>query len=337
MTQAAQAAGVSVPTLRAWQKEPAVTHGRLPGQKPKRAPLWIRNAAWRTLCDLGSDVGVPQLRALYPQMGKRELQRFVKRFKVVERRWNVKTMHRMCWHKPGWVWTMDCSDPDAALETPYRKLFGVRDLAGSDTLAWRPVERAKAATLEPILEGLFARYGAPLVMKSDNGSEFQAEVAGCLDRHGVIPLYSPPHYPRYNGACEAGIGNLKVRTHAFACRAGHPNLWTADDLEGARLQGNEAKVWRSTGAVAMSAPGAKAPAVETGEERVYHCAEGWDPIPQSERVAFAKAVEQEELKLRKEVTDNQTDPLNEQDRAAIRRTAVSRTCVAFGLLDIRTK
>ncbi|MGH7142938.1 MAG: hypothetical protein ACREJ2_02250 [Planctomycetota bacterium] len=53
----------------------------------------------------------------------------------------------------------------------------------------------------------------------------------------MLQLYSPVYTPSYKGACEAGQGSLKIRTHEFACRAGHPELWTCDDLEGARLQG----------------------------------------------------------------------------------------------------
>ena len=63
------------------------------------------------------------------------------------------------------------------------------------------------------LLSLFALHGAPLVLKTANGSPFGDSAArrylhGC----GVIPLFSPPHTPRYNGSVEAGIGSLKTRT-----------------------------------------------------------------------------------------------------------------------------
>jgi hypothetical protein len=42
--------------------------------------------------------------------------------------------------------------------------------------------------------------GPPLVLKSDNGSAFASqEVQLLLDRNSVIPLFSPPYWPRYNG------------------------------------------------------------------------------------------------------------------------------------------
>ena len=52
-------------------------------------------------------------------------------------------------------------------------------------------------------------------------------------------LLSPPHWPRYNGAIEAGIHSLKDRTAARAARAGHPEYWTADDVTGARAEAGE--------------------------------------------------------------------------------------------------
>lgn len=55
---------------------------------------------------------------------------------------------------------------------------------------------------------------------------------------GVIPLFSPPCWPPYNGAVAAGIGALKDRTECRAGRAGHPGQWTWDDVATARLEAN---------------------------------------------------------------------------------------------------
>jgi transposase InsO family protein len=52
---------------------------------------------------------------------------------------------------------------------------------------------------------LFLEHGAPLVLKSDNGSGFIAEaMRDFLARSQVPPLYSPPYTPEYNGAVKAG-------------------------------------------------------------------------------------------------------------------------------------
>jgi hypothetical protein len=59
-----------------------------------------------------------------------------------------------------------------------------------------------------------------------------------LEQWGVLPLVSPPYLPRFNGAVEAGAGHCKTRTHIIAARMLRPGRWTADDVEGARIQAN---------------------------------------------------------------------------------------------------
>jgi hypothetical protein len=59
-----------------------------------------------------------------------------------------------------------------------------------------------------------------------------------LDDFGVIPLFSPPRTPRYNGAIEAGIGSLKTRTETHAVRHGRPAWWTWDDVAAAQAEAN---------------------------------------------------------------------------------------------------
>jgi transposase InsO family protein len=62
------------------------------------------------------------------------------------------------------------------------------------------------------LEGLFEQHGPPLVLKRDNGTIFNnTAVDAVLSRWCVLPLNSPPYYPRYNGAIERGIGELKTQ------------------------------------------------------------------------------------------------------------------------------
>src|SRR5262249_48513611 len=96
-----------------------------------------------------------------------------------------------------------------------------------------------ATVLVPVLGQLFARYGPPLIMKSDNGSAFRsAQTKSFLEQAGVIPLYSPPHWPVYNGAVEAGIGSLKTRTDRHAAHQARGASWTSDDLAAAVHEAN---------------------------------------------------------------------------------------------------
>ena len=125
------------------------------------------------------------------------------------------------------------------IDGQYRHVFAVRDLTSGMQLTWRAVPDLTEATVLGELRGLFTIYGAPLVLKSDNGSAFLAEaVKQLLRRWQVWPLYSPPGRPGYNGAIEASIGSLKKRTEFLAERNGHADGWTKMDLEQARVLAN---------------------------------------------------------------------------------------------------
>ncbi|MBN1459436.1 MAG: hypothetical protein JXA57_07855, partial [Armatimonadetes bacterium] len=87
---------------------------------------------------------------------------------------------------------------------------------------------------------MFEEEGPPLVLKLDNGSGFVAEkTRGFLTGHGVVVLYSPPYWPRFNGSCESSLGKLKVKTMHQAHRRGRPCRLMAEDLETARTLAND--------------------------------------------------------------------------------------------------
>jgi hypothetical protein len=135
---------------------------------------------------------------------------------------------------------MDYAEPPTPIDGLYRALFAVRDLASGRQLAWLPVPNATAEHAAAMLESLFIQYAPPLVLKCDNGAPFIAErTQDLLTTWNVVTLFSPPYMPRYNGACEAGIGGLKTRTHHLAARHGRPGRWTTEDVEAARRLADE--------------------------------------------------------------------------------------------------
>ncbi|CAG0994028.1 hypothetical protein PLCT2_02640 [Planctomycetaceae bacterium] len=90
------------------------------------------------------------------------------------------------------------------------------------------------------LQGLFELHGAPLVIKSDNGSAFaESRVQALLAEKNVLQLFSPPYYPRYNGSCERGIGWVKARTKYLAELNLRPQAWSSSDLQNAVNIANE--------------------------------------------------------------------------------------------------
>jgi transposase InsO family protein len=223
-------------TLRHWCRRlldrlrPACSLGR-PVIRSSRA---ARNDVIHLLDELGPQVGLPTLRACFPDMSRAELEDLLIRYRRVWRERNRRPLRVLTWPVPGRVWAIDFAEPPAPVDGRFDYLLAVRDLASGMPLLWRPVAAATAAQAAAGLAGLFAEHGPPLVLKSDNGSHFTGgAVPRLLAAHRVEHLLSPPHWPQYNGSIEAGIGALKDRTDARAARAGHAGRWTWDDPAGA--------------------------------------------------------------------------------------------------------
>jgi transposase InsO family protein len=188
----------------------------------------------------GAGVSVPALRVQFPDMARAELDRLVKGYRDQWRAENRRSLHVLHWQRPGTVWAMDFAEAPSLIDGIYPYLLAVRDLASGKQLLWRPVMAESAKVVLAELEPLFMAYGAPWVLKSDNGPAFRADITKrFLARWEVFALFSPPHTPSYNGAIEAAIGSLKTRTQQLATLAGHPELWTSTVVEAARQQANE--------------------------------------------------------------------------------------------------
>ena len=146
------------------------------------------------------------------------------------------------WTRVGAVWAVDFTEAPHFIDGVYPYLLVVRELGAGFQLMALPTRDQTAQTVRHAMLSLFAAYGRPLLLKSDNGSAFKAgESRDFLAEHGVLLLPSPPRTPTYNGACEAGIGSIKTRCHEIASARGCPDPWTADDVEAARLQANASR------------------------------------------------------------------------------------------------
>jgi hypothetical protein len=183
----------------------------------------------------GSAVPLDVLRAQFPQMRCAELKRLLRRYRRDCRRQREARPQRLYWSCPASVWAMDFVEHLGGMGW----VLSVRDLASRQQLLWRQVESPNAAVVIAALTELFLQHGPPLVLKSDNGSGFiAAETIDLLARHGVIPLFSPPRRPQYNGGCERGGSILKGYTYQSAQRAGRPGLCLPADLQQARQLAN---------------------------------------------------------------------------------------------------
>jgi transposase InsO family protein len=150
-----------------------------------------------------------------------------------------RTQARLTWTRAGRVWAMDYSEPLHPIDGTYRYVLHLRDLASGYYLAALPVRRATTQGVCDLLRAVCARHAAPLVLKVDNGAPFRSHaVRDWAAAAGTQLLPSPPICPRYNGSIEASIGALGARTFHVAAAQGHPDVWTADDLEHARWATN---------------------------------------------------------------------------------------------------
>jgi transposase InsO family protein len=194
-------------------------------------------------------------------------------------------------------------------------MLAVRDLASGMMLAWEPLANLTEEVTQTALARLFARYGAPLILKVDNGSAFRAEgFQQFLQAFGVIPLYSPPSCPGYNGSIEAAIGSLKTRTAQCAENQGRVGHWEVADLEAARTAANRSHPRRLNGRTPSA----------LWEARTR--------VEKLERVIFELTVQRRRFEVRNEWGIAQEEPLGHWRNSAVDRQALERALVEHGHL-----
>jgi transposase InsO family protein len=272
------------------------------------------------LDEIGPRLGLPTLQSLCPQT-----PRCVLNYLLTDYRQGFQQAHRqitetLTWKRPGTVWAIDHSQPPHPVDGQYSQILAVRDLASGCQLAWTPVADASVAEALLVLEQLVQQSGPPLVLKSDNGSAFiSGEMDQWLDRWQIVPLLSPVRMPRYNGACEAGIGAAKRRTEYLAARQGRYLDWTANDLHAAQDWANEAHY--PSGYAAGTAASRFAARI---------------PIWLAERSTFQNAAVQYQSELHRAAA-SRGELLTRVLSAVHHRRAVRRALVELGYLDINRR
>lgn len=235
--------GVEGHTLRAWERRWEKSRLlALPQGRPLRTlSRGQEEAALFALNETQGRVGVAQLMgAVWPPAARSALVDLKARWREQAHREGGRLCARLEWTRPGSAWAMDWTDPDAELEGGlYTKILVVRDLASGMQILALACERESGGLVARELGTLIRRHGAPAVLKEDNGGSLVcAEVGLVLDHAGILALTSPPGCPGYNGACEAGIGSLKMCAHHLAAARCGAAVWTCDDVDTARRHVN---------------------------------------------------------------------------------------------------
>lgn len=229
----AQLLGISATTLRRWRAE--CCSGKFEPDLRGLAPFRASRQLLRALVELVKELALMGVRALHravPDVPRRWLEWLAAR--ALERRERREWRAELAWTRAGTVWAMDHTELETPIDGEFSFLFVVRDLASGRVLTALPTRSTDHEPVVQELERLFELHGAPLVLKSDNGSGLvHEEVRKLLERWGTTALRSPPRTPTFNGAVEAGMGALKARIAASAAQNGRAAAWTRDDLDAA--------------------------------------------------------------------------------------------------------
>jgi transposase InsO family protein len=305
-------------TLRQWEHDVQVGRAALPfGRPPVHAAADEVQAVLGLLHGRTPWTGLPTLRLNFPEVPRAELQELLALYRFVWTEQHPRELQVLHWHRTGTVWAVDFTEARRLTGDGVRYVLAVRDLASGMQLAWQPVPDLTAAGARAELQMLFTVYGAPLVLKSDNGSAFRdGGWKGLLARWGVWPLSSPPRTPWYHGAIEAALGSLKTRTQFAAACGGHAQAWTCADLETAReLANTSARPRGSLGPTPQAA---------------------WDerrPPSAAERESFAAWVRRQEATLRDARKLSPAVLLDHYEQAALHREVLTEALVEHGFLS----
>jgi hypothetical protein len=324
--QVADALRMTPSTLSGWVRQWAADHLQTQPRGPRVEPIGSidRQTLMAAFYVGGPGISVATLREMFPDRPRAELEDLLKRYRRLHARKHKVCLHLLRWHIPGAIWAMDFTQPPQPVDDLYPYVFLVRDLASGMQLFALPVPSRELKHVVDALRVLFSTIGAPLVLKSDNEFDagFGSQLAALLHEFKVTPLLSPPYFPRYNGAIEAGIGAFKTRAHLEAARHGHPLEWNCNDVESARLQANaESKPWGFS---------------EHSPDTAWRARPFLSP---RDRSAFIHAVSLYDAELRHEKQRDLLEglPLGPKDIASIRRAAICRALVNHGFLSIRRK
>jgi hypothetical protein len=154
--------------------------------------------------------GTGALYARYaPSVSRRELKSMVAVARQDINATHRQNLRRIRWNVPNVAWSMDpCEYKQHDAAKVY--LNQMQDLASRYKFSPLAGNVPCGEEIAGHLAVTFRRFGAPLFLKRDNGSNLNhAAVNDVLADHFVLPVNSPVHYPPYNGAIEEAQAELK--------------------------------------------------------------------------------------------------------------------------------
>lgn len=323
MRRACRRFGLPYRTIVHWLRERSRrVRARRCGRPAARLSAELRRRIEDVVAELRGRLSVEALKQGFPSVPRRRLR-------AIRDEW--RHAHRphdrtLAWTRPGTVWAMDYTTLDHAVEGRAPHVLTVRDVASRMHLAAVCTPSADAATTMRTVQRLVDRHGAPLVLKTDNGSHFTADdVAAQLERMEIEHLRSPVGTPTYNGCIEAGANAFKAKLGDHLSIEGRCCWPLAEDVEQVRRTSNEeSRPWGRSGPTAA----------ERWRERTRPT--------DKERVAFRLDVGDARRRLlechrRDDGGEGSAWRPTPQHRATVARRAIRLTLEAWGLLEIRRR
>ncbi len=118
-------------------------------------------------------------------------------------------LRRIEWLMPGVVWAMDFTEYDLGMANKVY-LHNTQDLGSRYKFLPMAGGYPVGEEVAGYLSEQFDRYGAPLVLKRDNGGNMNhSAINDVLSESFVLPLNSPGYYAPYNGAIEESQREVK--------------------------------------------------------------------------------------------------------------------------------
>ena len=320
-SDAASRLDLSPRTVASWARSwhARTLHAADRGRPPSPVDPCVQEQVGEIMATHARAVGVPALKALFPAVARSRLEELRDLWCDDHR----PRFERLCWTTPGSVWSTDFTHGPCLIDGVFPSLLLVRDLASRVTLLALPCTDESARAVAASLERLFILHGPPLVLKSDNGSPFTAEVVADVLAKGVVThLRSPVYTPRYNGSVESTGGCLKARAAQIAGCSGRWSCWSSDDIEAARLAANAFnRPWGVLGS--------------TPDQR-------WDartPICQERRALFMGAVDRFRASITRSWLErhhalNPGAMLAPEHVPAVQRSSVDRAAIRSALVEL---
>ena len=207
--------GVPARTLRRWNSRRGVNQPLLRPPGPVKTGLFDPTVLAGELASLSHGThrtaGIGRLYGKYcAALSRRELACLAEEVREEQNENLRRSLRRIEWLASGIVWAIDGTTYVGEC-SGRQEILTVRDLCSKYLL--RPLVTQWMPCCMEVAEHtaeLASTHELPLFLKMDNGGNLVGqEHMDVLAAHRIIPLISPPEYPRYNGSLENAQADVK--------------------------------------------------------------------------------------------------------------------------------